>query len=331
MDLSVIIVNWNAANYLRKCLASLYQQIRGITFEVIVVDNASYDGCEEIILAEFPGVTFLQSGENLGFAGANNLGFSRSSGELLLFLNPDTEIIGDALVRMVACLRSNSSAGAVGARLLNTDGSLQTTSVQAFPTISNQLLDFDLLRRAFPTWRLWGMQALLRGDSEPAAVDAISGACFMVRRPVFEKVGLFSEEYFMYSDDLDLSYKIKKAGYSVLYMNGCQVVHHGGKSSAKQEEHFSDLLQRDSLARFFRQTRGSVYCGAYRAVIAGIAAIRLGLVICVAPLGGIGLQGKTPSYVFQKWSRIFGWALGFKEWLKAGTRAGHQRTSRTKL
>jgi len=317
MDLSVIIINWNSAEYLSACLGSLYRETRGISFEVIVIDNASYDGCEKILREEFPGVLFIQSAENLGFSKANNVAYARSQGEYILFLNPDTEIIGDAIDKMAACLRDNAAAGAVGARLLNTDGTLQESCIQSFPTICNQVLDSNLLRRWFPAWNIWGTRPFLARSNQPAPVDAISGACFMTRRSVFEKAGKFNEGYFMYSDDLDLSYKIAKAGYAVLYMDDCQVTHHGGKSTAKQEDHFSDLMQRESLLQFFRQAHGRLYSWTYRACMAGTAFFRMALVVCLAPFGGIGLSGKAPRFVFEKWSRIFRWALGSRAWTSA--------------
>src|SRR5258708_31450352 len=126
----------------------------------------------------------------------------------------------------------------------------------------------------------------------------------MTKREVFEKAGKFNEGYFMYSDDLDLSFHISEAGFTVLYMDDCQVTHHGGKSTAKQEDHFSDLMQRESLMAFFRQTHGKWYAWTYRACMAGLASVRMGMVICVAPFGGIGLGGKAPRFVFEKWSRI---------------------------
>jgi hypothetical protein len=321
MELSVIIVNWNSANYLRACLLSLYRETRGITFEVIVVNNDSHDDCKRI-LQEFPTVNLIEAGENLGFARANNLGYSRSNGEVLLFLNPDTEIIGDELARMAAHLRSHSTVGAVGARLLNSDGSLQTSCVQAFPTVWNQLLDFEFLRRLFPTWRVWGMRALF--DGQPPDADAVSGACLMVKRSVFEVAGRFDEEYFMYADDLELCYKIRQAGYTVHCANDCQVIHHGGKSSAQQADSFSGVLQRESFALFFRKTRGAWYCGAYRVAMTAIALIRLSTVICFFLFAGARpLQGKAPRSVFRKWSRILGWALGFKKWPRgAGSPTG---------
>lgn len=312
MDLSIIIVNWNSADYVRACVDSLYRFLRGIEFEIIVVDNASGDHCEEMLRENFPGVTFVQTGANCGFARANNIGFARSSGEVVLFLNPDTEISDDSLVKMLSRLRANDAAAAAGARLLNTDGSLQTSCVQSFPTIANQLLDFDFLRRKFPTWKLWGTRSLYRTDNEPADVDAISGACFMMKRNICEKVGMFSETYFMYSDDLDLSFKIKKAGYRILYLSDCTVTHHGGKSSAKQEDNFADLWQRESLAQFFRQAHGPIYAALYRVSMAGIAAVRVVLALCLVPFGKAAMGNKRPASVMKKWSRIFRWAIGLE-------------------
>jgi hypothetical protein len=321
MELSVIIVNWNSVNYLRACLLSLYRETRGIGFEVIVVDNDSQDDCKSI-LQDFLAVHLVEAKENLGFARANNLGFSRSTGEVLLFLNPDTEIIGDDLVKMVGYLRLHPTVGAVGARLLNSDGSLQTSCAQAFPTVCNQLLDFEVLRRLFPASHLWGARALF--DEQSPDTDVVSGACLMVKRSVFEKAGRFGAEYFMYADDLDLSYKIKQTGYKVHCLTDCMVIHHGGKSSAQQGDNFTDVLQRDSIAIFLRKTRGVLYCGTYRTGIAAIALIRLSFVIFLVPFAGAGLlQGKTPRSVFRKWSKILGWALGFKSLICVpGTPAG---------
>src|SRR5258708_14093708 len=146
MDLSVIIINWNSAEYLRGCLDCLYRQTKGIWFEVIVIDNASYDGCEKILREEFPEVGFIQSAENLGFSKANNAAYLRSKGELILFLNPDTEIIGDAVQKMAACLRDRASAGAAGTPLPKSDRSPQQSCIVAFPTIWNQVVHSPPLR-----------------------------------------------------------------------------------------------------------------------------------------------------------------------------------------
>src|SRR5271165_5655937 len=141
MDLSIIIVNWKSVDFLRGCLASIFSPGSSLSLEVVVVDNASYDGCEEMLSREFPQVRFIQSRENIGFARACNLGFRNSTGRVVLFLNPDTKVLGNALSSMVDGLESQSHAGAIGCKLLNGDGSLQTSCIQSFPTILNQALD----------------------------------------------------------------------------------------------------------------------------------------------------------------------------------------------
>ncbi len=319
MDLSIIIINWNSAAYLRTCLVSIATHTEEITFEVIVVDNASHDGCEKLLREEFPEVHFVQSHENLGFGRANNLAFRYSSGKILLFLNPDTEILDGAIQKMVAFLRSDYHAGAVGAVLLNTDGTVQSSCVQAFPTITNQVLDSELLRGLFPGWSGWGLRPLRAGAERTINVDVISGAGFMVKRSVFEQVGMFASEYFMYADDVELSYKIKKAGYAVVCHTDCRITHLGGRSSASQVDHFTEILQRESMAQFFLRTRGRMYAALYRAAMAGAAALRLALILCLAPLGGIRLNGKTAASRLTKWSRIFRWAVGIHN-VEAGRR-----------
>src|SRR6185312_9935428 len=150
VELSIIIVNWRSAAFLRKCLATIYETTHAIDFETVVVDNASFDGAAEMLAAEFPQVRFVQSEKNLGFAGANNLGFRNSVGENLLLLNPDTEIIGSAIPAMLSLLRFTPDAGIIGCKLLNSDGTIQTSCVQRFPSILNQALDADYLRLKFP-------------------------------------------------------------------------------------------------------------------------------------------------------------------------------------
>jgi GT2 family glycosyltransferase len=259
-DLSVIIVNWKSVGFLQKCLRSLYANTRAITFEIIVVDNASGDNCEEMLAAEFPSVRCVQSDSNLGFAGANNLGFQYSSGGNLLFLNPDTEVIASAIEDMAQTLEKDLRAGIIGPKLLNSDGSVQTSCIRSFPSLVSEVLDAELLRRKFPRSRLWGTRALFAHESGPAPVDAVSGACLMIRRQVFEQVGRFTTSYFMYAEDVDLCLKVRQAGGTNLFLPRAAVTHHGGQSSRSQDdEHFADVVLRESRLRFFRNRRGVLY------------------------------------------------------------------------
>src|SRR5262249_19071171 len=154
--------------------------------EVIVVDNASYDGAQAMIAESFPDVKFVQLEKNLGFARANNVAYGLSQGQVLLFLNPDTEVIGRSVEILYEHLQNLPAAGAAGCKLLNTDGSVQTSCIQRMPTILNQLLDSNFLRRMLPRSRLWGAEALHNGTETAQRVDMVSGACLMVKKEAFE-------------------------------------------------------------------------------------------------------------------------------------------------
>jgi GT2 family glycosyltransferase len=257
----------------------------------------------------FPDVQLIESQENLGFARANNLGASHAEGDFLLLLNPDTEIEKETFSGMVSWLRANSQAGAAGPLLRNTDGSVQISCVQAFPTILNQLLDADLFHRWFPRSRLWGARVLWDPECRVREVDAISGACFMIRRNVFQAVGGFAEDFFMYSDDLDLSYRVHEAGYSVVCIPGCEVIHHGGKSSDQQLSGFADIRQRESLERFFLRTRGAAYSKAFRYSMAFAAILRLIPAACALPFVAEPARLRMKQRI-QKWRGILGWSFG---------------------
>ena len=272
MEVSIIIINWNSKAYLRSCLNSLQEHTRDIQFEVLVVDNASFDGCGGCWRAEFPGVCFIQSDENLGFSRGNNLAARSARGNTLLFLNPDTELSRPAIEKLYRALMSLPNAGAVGPRLLNSDGTLQTSCIQSFPTVVNQLVDSEALRGLFPRSRLWGMSALFKAGDEPAAVEGISGACLMVKRDVFERVGGFDDRYFMYAEDIDLSFKIHQAGRGLYYIPDAQVVHHGGGSSQSARSAFSVVMMRESVYRFLRFRRGRVSAGCFTSLSDGVFA-----------------------------------------------------------
>jgi GT2 family glycosyltransferase len=322
VDLSVIIINWKSVQYLGPCLRALYEHTSGIDFEVIVLDNASYDGSAELIKTEYPQVLFIQSDQNHGFTQGNNVAFRHSNGKNILLLNPDTEILGNAISNLLSCLDALPRSGAVGCRLLNSDGSIQTTCLQAFPTILNQILDVDFLKRMFPVWSLWGMRPLFRDPGTPVEVDMICGACILLKRSVFEEVGLLSPDYLMYGDDLDLCYKVKKAGYGVYYTGDAAIIHHGGKSSDSLKQGLADVWTRVAVYKFMVKAHGRVYGIFYRATLAALAALRLVLIACTRPFGNIAERTRREA-TFLKWKRILQWAMGGDAWAHvAGKEAG---------
>ncbi|RIK43358.1 MAG: hypothetical protein DCC58_09715 [Chloroflexi bacterium] len=315
VDLSVIVVNWNSVTYLRSCLQSVLCAGGPLVVEVIVIDNGSFDGSDAFVAREFPTVRFIQSRENGGFARANNRAFEEATGRNVVFLNPDTEVVGAALERMSRFLDTVHDVGAVGCRLLNTDGTLQMSCIQSFPTLINQAVDAELLRKVAPRSPLWGMRALFEDPRTPARVEAVSGACLMIRSATFELVGRFSEDYFMYAEDLDLCFKLHQAGFANYYLGSAEVVHHGGQSSsAASEGHFANIVMRESVARFMRLRRGVLSCYLYRATTGIAAAARVSFlaIALVATLGQV--HRPALQRALRKWTRILNWTLGREQW-----------------
>jgi N-acetylglucosaminyl-diphospho-decaprenol L-rhamnosyltransferase len=312
MDVSIIIVNWNSKQFLRDCIGSVERNTTGIDFEIIVVDSGSFDGCGDMLRADFPYVRFIQSEGNVGFAGANNLAYRNCSGQYVLFLNPDTELTSAAVNMMLEHLQWHPDAGAVGCKLLNRDGSIQTSCIQSFPTILNQSLNSALLRRLFPTATLWGMSPLFRSSAEPAKVDVVSGACVMLPRSVFEKIGQFSEEYFMFAEDLDLCHKLMQAGYANYYLSWVTVRHFGGGSTDSAPSEFSVVMMRESIWRFLRKSRGALYAFTYRLSTLLSAVVRLGMLSILLPFKN---RTQWPQSSTRKWRAILAWSL----WIRRPT------------
>jgi N-acetylglucosaminyl-diphospho-decaprenol L-rhamnosyltransferase len=311
LDLSIVIVNWRSAEYVLPCIRSIVSGTATPTYEIIVVDNASFDDCGQQLALEYPDVLFLQSRENLGFGGANNLGVQRSRGRVLLFLNPDTEVRNGALDQMYAGLTHLPDAGVVGCRLLNTDGTLQTSCVRAVPTVMNQVLDADLLRRCAPRARMWGTRALFTSSTAPVEVEAVSGACMMVRRQVFERVGGFSPAFLMYGEDMDFCARVRRAGFTNAYVGECEVVHHGGGSSRHLHSTFSVVMRCESMAVLLRALHGPLAAPSYRLGLMISAAIRLTILGLTWPAWLLASGAKSWRNACRKWLAILGWGLGW--------------------
>jgi GT2 family glycosyltransferase len=320
MDLSILIINWNSAHYLKPCLSSVFRETKGIEYEVIVVDNASYDGSADIVKNEFPQVKFVQSDENLGFIRGNNLAFRYATGKTILLLNADTEVISGALTTLYSSLQAIPDAGVISGRLLASDGTVQLNCVQPFPTIWNQFLDSDFLRRLFPKSSLWGMTPLLERPAEPVVVEVVCGACLMIKRDLFQQVGLLSDDYLMYGDDHDLCYKVKKAGYKVYHSGQAEVIHYGGKSTESWKEALADTWIKDSANKFMVKTRGRWYGRMHKATMALQAVSRLAIISCVRMLPRDAEGKRRMAYAFAKWKGILKWAIGMKEWAKSASK-----------
>jgi GT2 family glycosyltransferase len=312
-ELSIIIVNYNSLAYLEKCLASIRRNVDGVTLEIVVVDNAS--SCEDLerLNSEFPEIILVLSRTNLGFAKANNLGFTHCKGAYLLFLNPDTEIVGAAIQVMLSHLRTLPDAGMIGCKLLNADGSVQTSCIQRFPTVLNQALNMEYLRLRWPHFKLWGISPLFNNPLCPVDVQVISGACLMIKREAFENAGKFSEEYFMYGEDADLCYKIRQIGFKAFYTADASVSHYGGGSTKRTKgTQWSYVMQRRAILRFFEKTRGPRYARIYRITMGFMAVCRLAMFALLLPLRRFRVEGRMIRSNPRTWIAILKWSFGLE-------------------
>ena len=314
MDLSIIIVNWNSVDFTRACIASIRANVRDLDYEVIVVDNASQDDTRCLLSGKLPSLKLVHSPINVGFAGANNLGVLHSSGNKLLFLNPDTLVLGDAIQKMVARLASSSEIAAVGCRLLNRDLSLQTSCVQPFPTILNQVFALDWIQRRWPRWSLLGIRSLSEDADGIHEVEVVSGACLMVKRDVFETVGGFSTEYFLYAEEADLCYCIRRTGWKVCHVGDASVVHFGGESSKSNGSTFSDVVMRESVFKLLRKFRGRTYAYLYRAALLLSAMLRLTVLAPLLLVPSSVMNRASTLRAFRKWRSIASWCLALEGW-----------------
>jgi len=308
MVLSVVIVNWNSKDHLRTCLRSLVANPPPCSVEIIVVDGDSRDGCGQMLAEEFPVARLVQLSANVGFGRASNAGSQHAEGDLLLFLNPDTELRPGALTELLECMQAHADAGIVGPRLLNSDGSLQTSCVRALPTPLNRALDSEELRRLCPRSKLWGSWEAFH-SAYPVPVEAVSGACMMMRADTFFAVGGFSPDYFLYGEDMDLCAKVRKLGLAVYHVPMAAVVHHGGKSSGTLVSQFSTVMMRYAWATYMRLHHGRAAALWYR-ILQGCSAIARICVVLAAVACLRGQRRATARTSLQKWWYVLRWVVG---------------------
>lgn len=248
LNLSIVIVSWNTKELLRDCL----QSIRSVAnAEVFVADNASSDGSPELVAREFPWVTLIQTGANLGFAKANNLALKQARGRYLLLLNSDTLVPDGALEKLVEALDAHPEAAVAGSLLLNGDGTLQHSWAR-FPDVKSELSGaLDRSQCPYPD------DALLTDDTlAPFACDWVGGAVFLVRASAAKTAGLLDENFFMYSEETEWCHRLKRVtGGTTILVPTSRVIHLGGGSSRAVPKATRERMWRSSL-RFFRLTYG---------------------------------------------------------------------------
>jgi len=310
VDVSIIIVNWNSANYVLECVESIYRETKAISFEIIVIDNASFDGCGEKLAQSYPDVVFIQSDANLGFARANNIAASRAKGRTLLFLNPDTKVLDRAIERLCSLYWKLPNCGVLGCRLLNKDGSVQESSIQVFPSIINQFFDSGLVRKLLSK-QAWGVRGLSPSSHRAVIdVDAVSGACMVIRKNLFEEIGGFSDRYFMYGEDVDLCLRVRRKGFTNYHSLDIAIIHYGGGTTPEVQKPLFSALMRQSLYTYFRTNHGRLTAIAFRTAIFLAGITRIGLLLAVWPLLTVAENRYSVRHALCKWASICAWSLG---------------------
>jgi GT2 family glycosyltransferase len=234
MDLSVIIVNYNVKYFLEQCLHSVERAKPGLDVEIFVVDNNSVDGSVAMVEDKFPGVKLIRNNENLGFSAANNQAIRKASGRYILLLNPDTLIEEDTLSKCVRYMEENPGTGGLGVKMIDGKGDFLPESKRSLPTPMVAFYKIFGLSRLFPRSRIFGRYHLGYLDrDEIHAVEILPGAFMMLRKSALDKVGLLDERFFMYGEDIDLSYRLLNAGYRNIYNPETTIIHYKGESTKK--------------------------------------------------------------------------------------------------
>ncbi|MEJ7738878.1 MAG: glycosyltransferase family 2 protein [Chitinophagaceae bacterium] len=253
MQLSIIIVSYNVKYFLEQCLCSVQKAIRHMDAEIFVIDNASSDGSCKYLAPDFPSVIFIDNVENTGFAKANNQGLRLSRGKYVLFLNPDTILPEDCLQHCLRFMESHPLVGACGIRMLDGSGRYLPESKRGFPTLQASFFKLSGLTGIFPRSRmLAGYYLGHQSERQDQEVDVLAGAFFLAGKEVLEAAGNFDEQFFMYGEDIDLSFRIRQAGKTLQYLANPPIIHFKGESTKTHSLHYIKMFYK-AMAQFVRK------------------------------------------------------------------------------
>lgn len=231
LTVSIIIVNWNTKDFLNDCLLSIPSGAGGISYEILIVDNASTDDSINFIENNFPNVKLIKNYANTGFAAACNQGAGSAMGRYLFFLNPDTVLEKDSIKKMIDFAEKEGWVGAVGPQLIGRDGGVQN-SVRAFPSLKSILTGDTFLKRLLPRGKKDRLFNKLSGEL-PSSVEQVSGAAFLVKKDLWRNIGGMDTKFFMFYEEVDLCRRLKNIGYNIYYLPTAKIIHLGGGSRHK--------------------------------------------------------------------------------------------------
>lgn len=307
MHLSIIIVNYNVKYYLEQCLYSVMKAASGLKYEILVIDNASTDGSREYLENRFPQVSFSWNKINLGFAKANNMALANAGGEFILFLNPDTILPEDCFRKCLAFMDANPDTGALGLRMLDGSGRFLKESKRGFPTPLAALYKLTGLSTLFPGSPVFSHYHM--GHLDPAEnheTEVLAGAFMLIRKTILDQTGGFDEAFFMYGEDIDLSYRIRKAGYKNMYFSETPMIHFKGESTRKGSLNYVRLFY-GAMAIFARKHYGGMSAGIFsffihaaiwaRAFVSAIAQLFRFVISGILSLATTGKTAKQSAFV----------------------------------
>ena len=284
----VIIVNWNTAPLLERCLASLYAGLGAHPVEVCVVDNGSTDASLGLLSSSYPRVRVISNSKNLGFAAANNQGIKATNSPYVLLLNSDAFLREGVIDRLVSRMENEPDTGAIGCQLLYEDGTLQR-SCYSYPDLLTELWSALMLDKAFPRSRVFGKYLMTYwAMDDDREVDVIMGAVMLLRREALDRVGILDESFFMYSEEVDLCYRLKRNGWKIRYDPTVRAVHIWGGTARKVPAETMVRLYR-SRTQFFRKHYGIVPAALYKGLLYLVSLIRI-----VGGYLAFGMMGRKP-------------------------------------
>ncbi len=275
LALTVVVVTWNSSGPLVNCLRALETEREVIPLELFVVDNASADGSADVARQVAPWAQVVENRDNRGFAAANNQALAQAQGRYVALLNPDAEILAHALTSLVRYLDGMPDAAAAGPMTFTPSGEVDYRCARRFPTLWTEFCEVSGLTRRFPRHRLFSGAPMGHWDHrDPRDVDALSGACMVVRREAMDQVGLLDESFFMYFEDTELCFRLKRADWRVVYWPEARVRHWGGYSSSQIRDAMAVEALR-SANRMFRKCYGASPAAVHRLMVATVTAGKL--------------------------------------------------------
>jgi GT2 family glycosyltransferase len=267
VDLSVIIVNYNVKYFLEQCLFSVQAASRGFEVETIVIDNRSTDNSLSYLQPKFPSIRFISNAENRGFAQACNQGLKLASGKYILFLNPDTILPEDCFLKSIEYFENNPGAGALGIKMIDGSGSFLRESKRSFPSPLTSFYKLTGIASLFPRSKVFAQYHLGNLDeNQNHVVDVLAGAFMLIRKDVLDQTGSFDETFFMYGEDVDLSYRIQKAGFTNHYFSGSSIIHFKGESTKRGSMNYVRMFY-NAMSIFVRKHYGGKKAGIFNLFI----------------------------------------------------------------